>query len=202
MPADCLRVTGPSGSLTILGRRSRGGTYVVRAELLGAATVVFGQFRGGREVYLEPGEYLYVGSALAEVGPVCLARRVVRHATRCGDNPPHTIRDLLLAELPRAGRGTGDLRPRGGKHPKWNIDFLLGLQAAELTEAYLIRSRMRLEAEVGRVLRDDPSTVVFQRGLGAADVAGGTHLLRVDAGDGWWEDLPLKFEAVLARCTA
>src|SRR5438552_641821 len=92
----------------------------------------FGRFKGGKVIVVEPGEFIYVGSALAEGVATCLARRLVRHATRTADKPPHRIRDLMLDEFERIELGSGDLRPMNGKHLLWNVDDLLEELSVEL----------------------------------------------------------------------
>lgn len=52
------------------------------------------------------------------------------------------------------------------------------------------------EAELGRMLQDDPATVVFAPGLGAFDVRGNPHILRVDDDETWWRLLPLRLESL------
>ena len=186
-----------SRCLTFIGGGSPGGSYVLRIRISRPMAVVFGRFKGGKAIALEAGDYAYVGSALAEAGATCLARRLVRHATRLDGRPPHPIRALMLAEFPRAGLCPAGLQPPAGKRPKWNVDHLLDLPCAELVGAYLVRSPARIEPALGKLLEDDPATVVFERGLGANDVPGNTHLLRVDAGERWWHQLPQKLTSLL-----
>ena len=64
-----------------------------------------------------------------------------------------------------------------------NIDFLLDLDAAEIVGLYIIRSPERLQGSLAKWLEQNPHTQVIERGLGANDVPGNTHLLRIQAGE-------------------
>lgn len=175
-------------SIVIIGAAGQGGAYVLRIRLSRETRLRFGRFRGGKVVSLPAGEYAYVGSALAEKGAASLARRLVRHATRSGRRRPHAIREEMVACFRRIGLGSGALRP-GTKKKHWNIDYLLDLETAELSGALVVRSPKRLEEVLARALEDDPHTRVIEPRLGAADAAGRTHLLRVEANEEWWMEL-------------
>ena len=86
----------------------------------------------------------------------------------------------------------GDVTLSGRKRPKWNIDHPLNHPASELVGAYTIRTGLRIEAALGKFLEHDRCTVAFEPRLGANDIKGNTHLLRVDADESWWEALPRK----------
>jgi Uri superfamily endonuclease len=60
-----------------------------------------------------------------------------------------------------------------------------------------IRSPERLEDRLAKWLEQDSNTQVIERGLGANDVPGNTHLLRVQADETWWASLA----ATLANIT-
>ena len=87
------------------------------------------------------------------------------------------------------GLGSGNLLPKGGKTLFWNIDFLLDLGSAEIESLYVIRSPNRLEGKLAKQLERDSHTQVIERGLGANDVPGNTHLLHVPANEPWWASL-------------
>ena len=144
----------------------------------------------GKTIELPASEYVYVGSAMAKRGPASLANRLVRHATRSGRNEPHGIREEMLRRFKSIGLGNGNLEPTGQKKLHWNIDHLLDLPVAELTGACVIRTPNHLEERLGRFLECDPNTIVVEKGLGANDVPGNTHLLGLAAGDAWWTMLP------------
>ena len=170
--------------------RNGAGTYILRIRLKEGATLRFGRFKKGKLILLPAGEYAYVGSALAEKGATMLARRLIRHATRSGDQGPHRIREEMLHRFAECGLGDENLLPRRGKTLHWNVDFLLDLPSAELVGLFAIRSRERLEDRLAKQLEEDSHTGVIERGLGANDVPGNTHLLHVSAAEAWWASLP------------
>lgn len=143
----------------------------------------------GKLIALPAGDYTYVGSALSEKGATSLARRLVRHATRSGDKPPHIIREKMIHQFAECGLGSGNLLLRQGKTLHWNVDFLLDLQAAEIVNIFAIRSPERLENGIAKWLEGDPRTNIIEPGLGANDVPGNTHILRVREDSTWWASL-------------
>ena len=147
------------------------------------------------------GDYLYVGSALSEKGATSLARRLIRHATRSGDKPPHAIRKKMMDQFAECGLGSGDLLPRHGKTLHWNVDFLLDLQASELINIIVIRSLERLENRIAKWLERDPHTDIIEPGLGANDAPGATHLFRLQADDTWWMSFTDNALTVLGKNT-
>lgn len=149
----------------------------------------FGGFKGAKSILVPAGEYLYLGSARARQGAVSPGRRLVRHATRSGSLPPHAIREELIARFSDLGLGDGRLLPKRGKRLFWNIDYLLDRTEAEIVGVWLLRCRRRMEAELGQFFERDPATEVIEAGLGANDVPGNTHLLRVHASEDWWQTL-------------
>ncbi len=177
-------------NIVIIGDESQAGTYLLRIRLKKGAALRFGRFKKGKLIWLTAGEYAYVGSALAEKGATTLARRLVRHATRSGDREPHRIREALIHRFAECGLGDGNLLPRRGKTLHWNVDFLLDLPSAELVGVVAIRSRRRLEDRLAKRLEKDVHTQIIERGLGANDVPGNTHLLRVSGEEAWWASLP------------
>lgn len=76
-------------NIFLIGKDSQAGTYVLRIRLKEDTELKFGRFKKGKLISLPAGDYTYVGSALSEKGATSLARRLVRHATRSGDKPPH-----------------------------------------------------------------------------------------------------------------
>ena len=177
-------------SIAIIGDESHAGTYILRIRLKKDTALRFGRFKKGKLISLPAGEYAYVGSALSEKGATTLARRLVRHATRSGDQRPHPIRETMLRRFAEYGLGDENLLPRRGKTLHWNVDFFLDLPLAELVGISAIRSRERLEDRLAKRLEENPHTEVIERGLGANDVPGNTHLLRVSAAEEWWASLP------------
>lgn len=182
-------VNPKSSSLVFLGGDSQGGSYILRIRLAEHTELQFGGFKRGKILELPAGEYVYVGSAMAKRGAASLANRLVRHATRSGRNEPHGIRAEMLRRFKSIGLGNGNLKPAGQKNLHWNIDHLLDVPAAELTGACVIRTPECLEKRLGQFLERDPHTFAVEKGLGANDVPGNTHLLGLAAGDVWWSTL-------------
>ena len=176
-------------NIVIIGDESQAGTYILRIHLKADTTLRFGRFKKGKLISLPAGEYAYIGSALSEKGATALARRLVRHATRSGDKQPHSIRAQLISEFAECSLGDGNLLPKRGKTLYWNVDFLLDLQSAEIVSLIVIRSPKRLESRLAKQLERDSHTQIIERGLGANDVPGNTHLLRVNADKAWWTSL-------------
>ena len=184
-------------SIVIIGDASQAGTYILRVRLKENTTLQFGRFKKGKLISLPVGDYLYVGSALSEKGATSLAPRLIRHATRSGDKPPHTIREKMIDQFAKCGLGPRDLLPKRGKTLHWNVDFLLDLPSAELVNIFAIRSAERLENRLGKRLEQDPHTEIIEPGLGANDTPGNTHLLRIRADRMGWTSLTDTVKTVL-----
>ncbi len=176
-------------NLILIGEKGHAGTYLLRIRLAEDTEIRFGRFKKGYPIFLPAGDYVYVGSALAEKGATSLARRLVRHATRSANLPPHAIRCEMIRRFTECGLGIGNLIPRRGKTLHWHIDFLLQLQSAEIVNVIVLRSPERLENRIAERLEQDSDTQIIERNLGANDAPGSTHLLRVNAGNTWWEFL-------------
>lgn len=176
-------------SVLIIGSGSQAGTYILRIRLKQDTALRFGRFKKGKLISLPAGDYIYIGSALSERGSTSLARRLIRHTTRTIDKPAHTIRKKLTKRCIACGLGPRDLLPKHGKTLHWNVDFLLNLQSAEIVNIIAIRSPERLENRIAKRLEHDPHTEIIEPGLGANDIPGNTHLLRVQADNTWWVSL-------------
>ena len=173
-------------SIRIIGGDSQAGTYILRIRLKEDTTLQFGRFKKGKLISLPAGDYTYVGSALSEKGATSLARRLVRHATRSGDKPPHAIREVMVKQFLDCGLGPPDPLPKNGKKLFWNVDFLLDLQIAEIVNIIAIRSPERLESTIAGLLEHDADTQIIEKGLGANDAPRNTHILRSNADEAWW----------------
>ncbi len=173
----------------IIGENSRAGTYVLRIRLKKDTELKFGRFKRGKLISLPAGDYTYVGSALSEKGATSLARRLVRHATRSGDKPPHTIREEMLKQFRECSLGPPNPLPKSGKKLFWNIDFMLDLELAEITNVIAIRSPKRLENTIAEFLEHNAGTQIIEKSLGANDAPRYTHVLRVNADDIWWASI-------------
>ena len=172
--------------IIVLGDDSPGGAYVLRIGVQGDLWVRFGRFQGGRSIFVPAGEYLYVGSAMRG-----LASRLVRHARRTGGRSSQPIRGQMVRLFQAMGLVGVGWQPSQTKKLHWHVDYLLDETAVDLTQVFLIRSSGRLESELARRLAAEAETAVLALGLGASDVLGGTHLLRVNASDDWWRNLPV-----------
>ena len=176
-------------NIRILGSDSQAGTYILRIRLNQDAALQFGRFKKGKLISLPAGDYIYIGSALSERGSTSLARRLIRHATRSNDKPPHIIREEMINLFIECGLGPSDLLPKHRKTLHWNVDFLLDLQSAEIVNILGIRSPEGLENRIAKRLEHDSHTEIIEPGLGANDAPGNTHLLRVRADNTWWASL-------------
>ena len=184
-------------SIVIIGDDSQAGTYILRIYLKENTTLKFGRFKKGKRISLPAGDYVYIGSALSEKGATSLARRLIRHATRSNHKPPHAIREEMIHRFSECGLGPRDLHPKHGKTLHWNVDFLLDLPSAELVNIFAIRSTERLENRLAKRLEQDPHTEIIERGLGANDTPGNTHLLRIREDKTWWASLTDKVKIIL-----
>ena len=80
--------------ICVIGEKGQAGTYLLRIHLAEDTEIRFGRFKKGKPISLPAGDYLYVGSALAEKGATSLARRLVRHnAKRKLATPCNSLRD-------------------------------------------------------------------------------------------------------------
>ena len=183
--------------IAVCGGDEQSGSYLLRIRAAEDMVFPYGRFKKAKPVETRAGEYLYVGSALAKKGGVSLARRLVRHATRTGNRPPHPIRRGFLQFFPTVRLGEGNLLPRNGKRLHWNVDHLLDRASVELTGAVIMRHAVGIEAALGKRMERDPRAFVFEKGLGANDIPGNTHLLRIEADDAWWRELPEKVAPLL-----
>ena len=178
--------------ITVVGREGKGGVYLLRLRIAEPLAVAFGRFRQGEPQPIPAGEMVYVGSALGG-----LTARLLRHATRSDGRPPQPLRAAMLAEFPRLGLAGANLRPPTGKKLHWHVDYLLDETAVTLTHVLILCTSARLEEPLGRWLGAQPETAVILPGLGARDVRGSTHLLRIAAPESWWQALPARFQAGL-----
>lgn len=181
-------------NINIIGNHSQAGTYILRIRLNQNTELKFGRFKKGKLISLPAGVYTYVGSALSEKGATSLARRLVRHATRSGNNPPHVIRDEMVHQFNEVSLGPPDPLPKNGKKLFWNIDYMLDLEIVEIINIIAIRSPERLEFTIAEFLEEDENTEIIEKSLGANDAPKNTHVLRVNSDDTWWVSLVEKME--------
>ena len=182
--------------ISYIGENRPQGSYVLGIEVLERHTMAFGRFKSGKLVDVLPGNYAYTGSAMAMQGSTCLSRRLLRHASRSDGCPPHPIRKSMLAEFPQVGLAKLDVQAPRKKTLRWNVDHLLDLPFAHLASVYVVRSALSLESAIADMLEGDSTTVVFEKGLGARDRPGHTHLLRANARNTWWTGLTERLDAL------
>ena len=184
----------PYSPVIALGIDFPGGTYLLRLRVDVPLCLRFGRFQSGKPIDVPAGDYLYVGSALAVKGAMCLASRLLRHATRSAERPPQPIRATLADFLHQL-----DLLPTPYSLPQskklfWNVDHLLDDLNVTLTHILMIRSPRRFERDLAQLLEADPQTHILQKGLGANDIPGSTHILQVTATQAWWQGLPTRLQ--------
>lgn len=187
--------------ITFWGDVSQSGAYVLWMRAREGALVSFGRFRGGRPVAVVPGWYAYVGSAMGQRGATALTGRLLRHATRTGEGPPHAIREAMVASFVAEGLGKVPLKPPTRKRLHWHVDYLLDEPSVELERVTVIRTDARIESALARRLAALPGASPLLPGLGASDAPGETHLLGL--GDqGWTVDAFTPGEEIMALLSA
>ena len=173
-------------NITVIGNDLPCGIYVLLITVLSDLDLAFGRFKKGKVIHLPRSEYVYTGSALGKKGSTCLARRLVRHATRTSDRMPHQIRPNMLDFFSNIRLATGEFIPRTAKTLYWNIDHLLNRTEVEIKGLACLRIDDPLEARIGKQLELRPDTNIIEKGLGANDIKGNTHLLRfADSQKNW-----------------
>lgn len=166
--------------ITCFGNNSCQGTYALFISLSKELSLAFGKFLGGQKILLKPGCYMYIGSALGKrLSGMPLGRRLVRHASRSHDKPPHELRDHMIRFFQHNGLAGPDLQPPDQKKLHWHIDYLLDSQHAQIVRVIIIRSPDRLESTLSNLAASLDETFVIARGLGARDARNSTHLLGV-----------------------
>ena len=173
--------------ITILGDPHPCGVYLLAIQLIEDEELAFGEFQHGKKISLPEGTYLYVGSAYGQHRSSSLGYRLLRHASRSGSGIPHLIRPSLEKTLNAAGL-LGSIPKRKTLH--WHIDYLLDLPTAEIRGIVALRTKWKIESEVGDRVAAEDETLILAPGLGASDYPGKTHLFFVDADIKWWSNLP------------
>jgi len=176
--------------VVLMGGCTGGGAYLLRIRVERTVEVAFGRFKGGKRIRVPAGLYVYVGSARAEKGPASLPLRLIRHATRSLGKPHHRIRDRLVKVVICHAMVPSGLTPPVTKRLHWHVDHLLDRTEAEITGVIAVRTRRDLEPVFAELLERDPCARALERGLGASDWPGATHLYRVEAQRTWWDRLP------------
>ena len=161
-----------TASLYYFGPKISQGSYVLRIKVHEHLSMSFEHFKGGKMINVQSGEYLYIGSAMGLTGSTCLAKRLLRHASRCGAGSPHAIREDMLNEFSQCGLASAELQAPVRKTLRWNVDHLLDKPSVDLIAVYVVRCDQKLESKIGDLLENDSATVVFEKGLGANDRPG------------------------------
>lgn len=165
------------------------GAYLLRIAVHESCQVVFGRYREGQQVAVRAGVYVYVGSAMGRKGPSSLAPRLLRHASRSQDQPPHAIRAEMLRHFARLDLGRSPLQPPRQKSLHWHVDYLLDLPVVALTNAIVLRCLYPLEKSLADLLLNDLRCAPLAAGLGASDAPGHSHLLCGTEDEAWWLSL-------------
>ena len=185
--------------ITILGDEVQSGAYLLRLYVKEEKRVRFGRFQGGRPILVPQGELLYIGSAMARKGSMTLARRLLRHATRCNAKRPQVIRRSMLESFKEVGLGTAELDAPRHKKLFWNIDYLLEEEVVELSHVLILRTRVEMEDRLAHFLTGEPNSSILAPGLGAHDKRGSTHILVTQELANWWQFLPQRLEVLLGQ---
>lgn len=165
---------------TIFGRNYRMGSYILLIRVSKPVELAFGMFQHGRRFKIPEGDYLYIGSALGSGKKGApLARRLLRHASRSAGQAPHGIRSALMRLCcDDHFIETAAINP-SEKKLRWHADYLLDRHEAEIDHIIIIRSPLRVEQQLSKLLEALPETALLARGLGAQDTPNSTHLLSI-----------------------
>jgi Uri superfamily endonuclease len=174
------------------------GAYLLHIELTRPACLQIGAYNGGQIVQLTRGHYAYVGSAMGRRAGLYVPKRLLRHATRTGEKPPHPCHAEMLAHFQELDLPGNRLRMSAEKRIFWNIDYVLDDVDTALVEAFYVRSEYRLENQFVHVLENRPDTSVPLPGLGAHDHPGHSHFFCLDDGHVTWRDCCRQIESTLA----
>ncbi|MCG8343613.1 MAG: DUF123 domain-containing protein [Chlorobiales bacterium] len=162
------------------GNDSRQGTYALFIFLSNKLNLRFGNFLRGRHFSLDPGYYVYIGSALgAKSSAMPVARRLLRHASRSNGKPPHEVRGHMIRYFKENKLAAADLRPPTGKKLHWHIDYLLDNLDTRIIKACIVRSPARLENALSDLALSLDETFVIAPKLGAGDTKNSSHLLGI-----------------------
>ncbi len=164
---------------TFSGSNERQGTYLLFISLSKPVRLAFGSFMKGKKLPLPAGYYLYLGSALGKGdNSFPLARRLIRHTSRSGNEKPHAIgKALRIAMLKNRIADEHALNIKQ-KKLHWHIDYLLQCPESSIFHIVIIRKAEKLEPALSRYLETNPNTSVFAQRLGAQDTKNSTHLLQ------------------------
>ncbi len=175
-----------TGNVYSIGSNHHNGTYCLRILLNKPEILVFGRFGKAKPISLKAGQYLYIGSALAKRGSTTLGNRLRRHTSRSPEFSSHSIQKELLQFFDEIG--ISYTKKPSPKKMFWNIDHLLNL--AEIIGIIFIRNPKPLENIWSEYLEQLQETSIFEKGLGANDSEGHTHIQYSKISNHQWEKLP------------
>ena len=181
--------------ITVIGQKSNGGTYILKIKLKENLSIPLGGFLGGKSILFPKGVYLYVGSALKQKGSSSLAFRLVRHASRAFTSS-HLIQPQLIDFFNTQQMSLTEIKAPIKKTLHWNIDYFLESQNTEITELIILRSTKPMESRWSKMLEQEKETEIIEKGLGANDSLGETHLLKLNSSVKWWKGLPSKLSQI------
>jgi Uri superfamily endonuclease len=171
--------TMPPDQFTIFGDNYPRGSYILFLKVSKPIRLSFGKFQGGRLLDVPKGEYLYIGSALGSgKADKPLAQRLVRHASRSGNNKPQPIQKTLrLLFEPEASCKKAGTTLHKKMH--WHIDYLLDCPETEITHIVVVQSPLRLEPLLCNFISSLDTVEPLAKRLGAQDTKNSTHLLKI-----------------------
>lgn len=171
-----------------IGKEHPNGTYCLRIALSEPFDLVFGRFKKGKLISLNAGEYVYIGSALAKRGSTTLGNRLRRHTSRSQGHKSHKIQRELLKYFNSIG--ISYTKTSSPKKMFWNIDYLLDLPTAEIISIIFTRNPNSYENIWSEFFEKLHGTIVFEKGLGANDSDGHTHIQYSSISEKLWKKIP------------
>jgi Uri superfamily endonuclease len=165
---------------TIFGNKCRMGSYILFVRISSPFQLSFGRFQQGKLFTIPESDYIYIGSALGggkSGNP--LARRLIRHASRSAEKPPHEIRAALKQFFSKDDVTINRTIEPLTKKLHWHIDYLLDRPEAEIIHIVIIRGPMKMEQKLSELLESLQETSLLAPRLGAQDARNSTHLLRI-----------------------
>jgi len=147
--------------------------YLLIMELSKEIKIDFGKFKKGKEFRLEPGHYLYLGSAMKN-----LPSRLIRHTLRSEKRPAHEIQKESVKSMIDLGFiiKEPDLSE---KKLHWHIDYLLDNSHISIAQINMFMTNVSLEAKMGNFLKNSLNVEQISTGLGASDHYGNSHILKI-----------------------
>lgn len=190
-------------SVCAIGDIHPNGTYMYLIKLSNGISIPFGRFKKGKEIHLSSGYYVYIGSALSKRGSTSLGNRLSRHLRRNPGLKEHQLRPNLIGFFDEIGITYA--RKPSDKTLFWNIDHLNNLTEAEIIGVIFIRNPVALENSWSEFIEKLDVSHVFEKGLGANDSIGHTHVQKIILVNGqnkkdymrWWGQLPSQLPRIV-----